>query len=247
MSNEDHVVELLAAYALGALEAGEAAQVEAHLALCAACREELRAYEAITGELALAVAEVEPPASLRQQLMANVKAPGREVEQQKGPSLWQQLLAYFRQHRAMAFSQLALAALVLLLLASTVILWQQVNKMGSAAPPGRLQAIRLNGTGVIPGAEGYLTVSGDGLSGAIVLDQVPQLAESQQYQLWLVKDDGARVSAALLSVDELGYGGGRVRAPESLFNYSSAEVTIEPSGGSRQPTTDAALTAPLFP
>lgn len=246
MSNDDHVVELLAPYALGALDVAEVAQVEAHLPGCAACRAELREFEAVTNDLALAVAEVNPPASLRQQLMASIQAPQPETESQSQPSLWQQLIAYYRQHKAIAFSQLALLALLLLLLASTVALWQQVNEMNSAAPPGRLQAIRLNGTGVIPGAEGYLTVSGDGLSGAIVLDEVPQLAEEQQYQLWLVKD-GARVSGALLSVDELGYGGGRVNPPESLFNYSAAEVTIEPADGSPQPTTDVLLRATLFP
>lgn len=246
MSNDDHVVELLAAYALGALDDAEVAQVEAHLPGCAACRAELREIEAITNDLPLAIAEVNPPASVQQQLWANINPPQTEMVHQKRPSLWQQMIATYKQHRAIAFSQLALLALVLILFTSTILLWQQANKLSSATQRGRLQAIHLNSTGVIPDADGYLTVSGDGLSGAIILDQVPQLAEDQQYQLWLVKD-GMRVSAALLSVDELGYGGGRVNAPESLFNYSSAEVTIEPVDGSSQPTTDVLLTAELFP
>ena len=78
-------------------------------------------------------------------------------------------------------------------------------------------------------------------------ERSPQLGEEQQYQLWLVKDDGERTGAALLSVDERGYGGGRVNPPESLFNYSAAEVTIEPGGGSTRPTTDVLLRATLFP
>jgi anti-sigma-K factor RskA len=246
MSNKDHIVELLPAYALGALDAGEIEQVESHLSTCAACQAELREFEAITDDLSLLVPMVEPPPSTKQRLMARINKPQAETKPLPEPSYWQRMVAVFQQNKEIAFSQLALLALVLILTASTILLWQEVAELSSGSEPGRLQAIRLNSTGVIPGADGYLTVSGDGLSGAIVLDQVPQLGEDQQYQLWLVKD-GERTSAALLSVDELGYGGGRVRAPESLFNYSAAEVTIETVEGSPQPTTDVILSAPLFP
>ena len=81
---------------------------------------------------------------------------------------------------------------------------------------------------------------------AVILDQLPQLEEERQYQLWLARD-GERTSGAVLSVDELGYGGGRVRAPEALFNYAWAEVTIEAAGGSPQPTSDVILKGLLFP
>ena len=246
MSNEDHVVELLPAYALGALDAGEIAHVQSHLAGCAACQAELREIEEITNDLPLAVVEVDPPPALRRQLMARIEQPQTKSELLPQPSYWQQITAVFQQHKAIAFTQFALLGLVLVLLAGTVLLWRQVNEPSSAPAPGRLQAIHLASTGVIPDADGYITVSGDGLSGAIILDKVPQLGEEQIYQLWLVKD-GERVSAALISVDELEYGGGRVRAPESLFNYSSAEVTIETAEGAAQPTSDVILRAPLFP
>jgi anti-sigma-K factor RskA len=120
-----------------------------------------------------------------------------------------------------------------------------VNELESQPEPGQMQAIPLDSTGLIPNADGYLVISADGLSGALVLDQLPQL-DDQEYQLWLVKD-GERTSGALLSVDELGYGGGRVNAPERLFNYAWAEVTIETAGVSPQPTGDVILKAPLFP
>jgi anti-sigma-K factor RskA len=131
------------------------------------------------------------------------------------------------------------------LLVSNILLWQQVNELESRPGPGQMQAIPLKSTGLIPNADGYLVISADGLSGALVLDQLPQ-SDNQEYQLWLVKD-GQRTSGALLSVDELGYGGGRVNAPEQLFNYAWAEVTLETAGGSPQPTGDVILKATLFP
>lgn len=90
-----------------------------------------------------------------------------------------------------------------ILLISNVLLWQQINEPEPGPEPGRMMAVRLNSTSVIPDADGYITISADGLSEAMVLDQVPQLEEEEQeYQLWLVKD-GERTSAVLLSVDEL--------------------------------------------
>jgi anti-sigma factor RsiW len=246
MSYEDHVIELLPAYALGAADADEVEQVEAHLPECLACQAELGAIQEITDDLPLAIAEVEPRAALQQQLMSRIE-PSQTTP---GPLLqisrWQQMTAVFRQHKTMAFSQLALLALAAVLLVSNILLWQQVNELESDPEPDRMQAIQLTSTGIIPNADGFLTISADGLSGAIILDQVPQLEEEQQYQLWLVKD-GERTSAALLSVDELGYGGNRVRAPQSLFNYAWAEITIEQAEGSSQPTSDVILKTALFP
>lgn len=246
MSNEQHVIELLPAYALGASAAFEIEQVETHLPECDACQAELAVIQEITDDLPLAIEQVEPAAALRQQLLSRIQPSVAMPEATLKISGLRQLTAVFRQHKAPAFSQLALLALVVVLLITNVLLWQRMNELESGPEPGRMMAIQLNSTGVIPNADGYITVSGDGLSGAIILDQVPQLEEDQQYQLWLVKD-GERISAALLSVDELGYGGGRVRAAKSLFKYAWAEVTIETAGGNSQPTTDVILRAPLFP
>jgi hypothetical protein len=135
--------------------------------------------------------------------------------------------------------------LILLLLASNLFLWRRVNQLEASIGPGRMQAIPLVNTGVYPEATGFLIVSADGLSGAVVVDELPQLGEDKTYQLWLMRA-GESASGATFSVDELGYGGARVRAPESLFNYSSAIITIEPVDGSPYPTSDRLLTAPLF-
>ena len=43
MKPETHATDQIPAYALNILDADEAAQVEAHLAACAACQQELQA------------------------------------------------------------------------------------------------------------------------------------------------------------------------------------------------------------
>jgi hypothetical protein len=54
------------------------------------------------------------------------------------------------------------------------------------------------------------------------------------------------MSAAVFSVDESGYRGMRIEAPESLFTYLAVRVTIEPTGGSAQPAGEEVLRGSLF-
>ena len=102
MSSKDHVVKLLPAYALGALDAGEVEQVQSHLLVCASCQDELREIEEITNDLPLALAEASPPPSIKQQLMERIELPQTETETLPGPSYWQQIVAAFQQNRAVA-------------------------------------------------------------------------------------------------------------------------------------------------
>jgi anti-sigma-K factor RskA len=90
-------------------------------------------------------------------------------------------------------------------------------------------------TDAAPGATGFVLISTDGDDGALVVDGLPPLGESQQYQLWLIRD-GQRTSGAVFSTDEKDYGGTRVRAPRPLTDYSAVGITIEPTGGSTSPT-----------
>jgi anti-sigma-K factor RskA len=246
MLSEFHVTELLPAYVLGSLDPDETRQVKIHLSGCAHCQVELRLNQEIVDDLPLAIEEVEPPVGLQKQLMKRIQKTDSAAIAPVQMSRWEQLTAAVHQNRTFAFSQIALLLIVAILLISSLLLWQQLSRSEPSPDLGRMQAIQLKGTDLIPDAVGYLIISYDGLSGAIILDRLPELGEDQRYQLWLIKD-GERTGGALLSVDELGYGGNRVRAPESLFNYSWAEVTIEPADGSVQPNGEVILEAELFP
>ena len=80
----------LAAYALGALDPREAAVVVDHLAGCEACREYVRWLGPAVDVLPASVAQVEPPARLRENLMATVRAEaaaaGTVLEEEEEPS-----------------------------------------------------------------------------------------------------------------------------------------------------------------
>jgi anti-sigma-K factor RskA len=79
----------------------------------------------------------------------------------------------------------------------------------------------------------------------LVVDQMPPLEAGHEYQLWLVQD-GQSTSGAVFAVDESGYRGVRIAAAESLLEYASVRVTIEPAGGSAAPTGEQVLGGSLF-
>jgi anti-sigma-K factor RskA len=107
-----------------------------------------------------------------------------------------------------------------------------------------MRAVPLSPPDAASQATGFVLISADGEDGALVVDGLPLLDESQQYQLWLIRD-GQRTSGAVFSTDEKQYGGTRIRAPRPLTDYSAVGITIEPAGGSEQPTGAQVLAGSL--
>jgi anti-sigma-K factor RskA len=108
-----------------------------------------------------------------------------------------------------------------------------------------MRAITLQNTEVVTQASAFAIISADGQNGVLVVDELPVLDAEHEYQLWLVRGE-ENTRAAVFSVDETGYRGTRIQAPESLFNYSAVRVTIEPAGGSTTPMGQEVLRGSLF-
>jgi anti-sigma-K factor RskA len=109
-----------------------------------------------------------------------------------------------------------------------------------------MRAIALDNTVSAQNASGFVIISADGLNGVLVVDELPVLdPEREEYQLWL-EEDGEITSGSVFSVGEDGYRGVRLEAPKSLLNYDSVFITVEPAGGSREPTGEEILEGALF-
>lgn len=233
MLDDVHVFDLLPAYAVGGLEAAERRQVEAHLAGCLICRAELRAFQTIAAQLALLSPDVAPPAGLKSRLTERLRAHPAPRRANPVPLI---------QRLRPAWGWISLA-LILALSAAALLLWQRANPV--ATTPGGMRAIALHAGEAAPEATGFVIVGVEGFSGALVVDRLPPLGEDRQYQLWLLRE-GERTSGAIFSTDESGYRGVRIEAPRPLFEYAAVEITIEPAGGSPQPTGLSVLSGPLF-
>jgi len=232
-----HVVELLPAYALGILDSDENNLVESHLSICKSCRAELALYAGVVDSLPLGMVEAQPPPELKNLLMTRIQNNQPNNLRSRQPSWWKKSYLVL-QHSAPIWGMLSLIA-VLILLISNFVFWQRLNEL-EASSQKTMTTIELDGTEFSPDSTGLLVISMDGSHGVVVVDDLPVLDDSQQYQLWLIKD-GQRTSGGVFSVDESGYGIKYISSPEPLNSYPSFGITIEPTGGSPNPTGEKVL------
>jgi anti-sigma-K factor RskA len=234
MSDEAHVLDLLPAYVLSSLEADEARRVEEHLSTCLICRNESRAFLATADQLSFAAPASMPSPALKERLMQQVQAtrPQPRATVQPPARSWLE--------RLLPAWSLASLMLIVALAGFNVLLWQRLNHLEAFTSPGGMRAVPLLASTSASQATGFVLISAEGDNGALIVDGLPPLGEKQQYQLWLLRN-GERTSGAVFSTDEKNYGGTRIRAPRSLLEYTAADITIEPTGGSSQPTGEKVL------
>jgi anti-sigma-K factor RskA len=237
MESENHVVDLLPAYALDCLDEEESLVVIEHLATCSLCRAELETYQTVSDSLALAAPDAVPSSGLKSSLMNRIQTVSKPSQNEK-VSLWERLNTYLRQFSPIW--SLASLSLVILLAISNLFLWQQVNQGQLASRNTIMRVIPLTATSQAPGASGLIVISTNGEYGTLVVDHLPDLDQGRQYQLWLIQDN-TRTSGGVFSVSPDGYGGLSVQSPKPLSSYSAFGVTIEPRGGSSAPTGEKVL------
>ena len=228
------LTELIPAYALGALDQAERAVVARHLERCPDCRAELRAYQAVVDSLPLAAQPRTPPARLRQAILDQVE-PKSAVPRQRVP--WHR--RWLPQGRA--WVPVAVALIVLLLI-SNLALWARLRQVqrSQAQLAQEFSLAELTGAGPAASADGVLIYQPENGRAILVVEGMPQLPAERQYQLWLIQD-GRRTSGGVFSVKQNGYGVLQVQHNQPLRLYDSFGVTIEPAGGSPQPSGQRVL------
>ena len=87
-------------------------------------------------------------------------------------------------------------------------------------------------------------MSKDGQFATLLVGGLPIPEPGTQYQLWLIQD-GQRSSGGMFSVTGDGYGSMPISVAQSLSEYSSFDVTMEPEAGSPEPTGEIVLEARL--
>jgi len=241
MEAENHVLESIPAYALNSMGQEDRLQVQEHLRLCASCRAELDAYQRVVEELAYAIPRAIPPADLKHKILHSLPEKRVPVAQTQPASVWQRLWGRQRSFSPVwAFTSLFL---VIILAASNLWLWQRVSKLEASSQAG-FQVVALAGTDKAPQASGMLVISHDGDMGTLVVDSLPPLDDAHQYQIWLNRD-GQRANGGVFSVSKDGYGALRILTNEPLIQFKTFGITIEPTGGSTEPTGDKVLAGSL--
>jgi len=245
---QEHILEIIPAYALGSLDASEAESARQHLAGCDLCRAELATYETVVAVLPMAAPDVEPSLALKGRLMARLRTePVGEktvvdsIEPSQSEVSWRQQVtgAFKNLINGPRWRPVALLFIIALVL-SNVLVWQQANR----PDPNSWRRIRLTGSEVAPEATGIIYISADGRNGTLIVDRLPQLGSEKQYQLWLI-EDGERTSGAIFSTDSDSYRGIQIHSAQPLQDYGAFGITVEPVGGSPGPTGERVLASNL--
>jgi anti-sigma-K factor RskA len=234
MSTDLH--SLIAPYALDALAADERSRFEAHLALCEQCRLELEGFVSTAARLGEAEATT-PPAELRERLLTMAASTSQEHPVVTALSQ--------RSRVRRMVPRLALAAAVA---AAVVGIGGFVAEHERA---DKLSAERARMVAVMTAEDGNMSVdpaSGGGnirviasksQNAAVVLgESLPALDDDQIYQVWHM-EDGKPTSVGLL-----GDGPGMLYV-NSIKGAEAYAVSVEPSGGSPQPTTEPIAATPV--
>ncbi len=233
--------ENIPAYALGALDTDEIVTLEHHLKNCKECEAELAEYKSVTVGLLQSAPPRTPPPELRRRLAAQL--PSHQTRNRTP------LIHFFSQF---SLGQAAAAALIIILLASNLYSSIQIRdlKQQQSALAERLlneQAaiaiLAYPGTQTLPvnadvqNLTGSMLVDKDKSTAVLFLWYLPELEATQTYQAWLIDANGKRISGGLFTpVAGQGYTTVTLQSPVPMRNFIGIGVTIEPQGGSENPT-----------
>jgi anti-sigma-K factor RskA len=256
VSNTDQFGELLGAYALGALDAHERAELEVHLASgCPECHKSLAEAHWLVSQLAYAAPDAAPSDQLRGRVMQLVRA---EAADHRAPSATV-------KSPVPVWMWVAVAAL---LMAAVYSAWDarrlqnEVSEIRNRAAVERSDRDRIDRE--LAEVRREAVILGDPASVKIVLaakdpqlaalqaqwhstmgivvtgQKIPQPASDRVLQLWLIpKTPGAQpIPSQMIRPDAHGNFVLLVAAPpEQMTDTKALAVTEEPRGGSPQPTT----------
>ncbi|MFD4872412.1 anti-sigma factor domain-containing protein [Streptomyces sp. NPDC058420] len=241
---------LTGAYALHALSEEEREVFERHLAGCEACAQETAELSATAARLGLAVS-VEPDRETRGRVLRRITTIRQEtpVESPAARSGRAVLRARLLSRWALAACLAAAAAL------GGTAVWQHQRAESAlaqahraeqgtaqisavlAAPDARARVVTLPG-----GATGTVVVSHGRDQAVFVVAGMTQAPAGRVYQLWF-DDGGTMRSAGLMNPDRADQ---TVLLRGAVDGASGMGITVEPAGGSKQPTT-APLVLTRFP
>lgn len=233
MSSSDDLHDLAAAYALDALEPAERDLFEEHYRTCKQCVHEVEEFREVAGFLAAGESADDGPDELRARILASI--PGIAQDARVTPLRYRS-----RRITTVVLSLAAALALVLGIATRSPTGPDEFEQVTRSADAAHTQLDPTSGTSaggleiVWSASEGAAAVTGEAIADP---------GTGATYQLWVIEGGAASPSGLFQPED------GEVRALVDLPTIDSEDasfgVTIEPEGGSEQPTGDVLYMGPV--
>jgi anti-sigma-K factor RskA len=223
----------VAAWVLGAVEADEVELMRTHIEGCAICRETVSRLDRTVGALPLDVEEVEPPARLRERILAaaaaardTTAAPARplaRIKERRAPRPKAYLGAPRGVNSAYAVAAAVLFALLIGLIAGDVI------GRGAPASPAVARSVLVGHQDFASAKATVIDLKSDGVA-LVDFSGLPALESGKVYEVWLITAAGRPDPAGVFVPDS--NGSKVVLIGKPLAGYTEMAVTKEvgPSG-----------------
>jgi hypothetical protein len=244
MSEHEELESSVAAWVLGAMEGEEVEMMYTHVEGCAICRETSARLGRTVAALPLDVEEVEPPARLRERILAAAAA-SRDVEAAPArPAAPVKARRRMPKPRVISTAPRGLmpayaaAAAVLFALLIGVVAGDLIGR-GSPAPPSVARSV-LAGHDGLAGAKGtVINLRTDGVA-LVDFSGLPQPASGKVYEVWLITASGRADAAGVFVPDS--NGSKVVLIGQPLAGYTEMAVTSESGpAGTLAPTQQPEL------
>lgn len=269
MTNE-HPLESIPAYVLGALDTEEALHVRHHLAGCSVCRAEFESFSQTLSMLPHLAAAKEPRPHVKQQLMARVAASQQPLNQLPTPAPPSAVQRPLLRRQPHLMSVVAACSLLLALLLGGLLydahsraaqlqalvetqhnqivllegrLEQEQTVVAFLAAPGTV-GHSVAATERAPNARATAYVQEGHNRVVVLIDGLEPAASEQTYQLWLASEQ-SQVPANTFEVGSDGIAEVVFDAPEPIERYAQLMVTVERAGGADTPSDDVVLQTEL--
>ena len=233
--------ELKDAFVLGALPEEERRELEEYLAAHPERQAEIDELGAVAGLLALSPREQEPSLELRRSIMDVVEAEAERPRARSGS-----VLAGLREFLSIRNLALGAAALLVIGLFSwNVVLQGEMRDLQSRvqsmqASEGDSRMVALEGSGPARQVSADVMILEDHRA-VLMAEDMPPVPEDKTFQIWVIEKDVPRPSG----VFEVGEDQVAVVVENPVEGADAIAVTVEPEGGSPQPTTEPMLVAKL--
>jgi anti-sigma-K factor RskA len=256
------IEELLAFYALDALNDEEKELVETYLKGHPEARQQVEEMGRAVSALPYAVPPVEPSPRSRETLMSRVAADQRAASAtQKQPSRPRRV-RFENFFSAFSLGAAAIALLWVIVLSAQISRLrneiaalgqaqaaqsnqiQQINAVLSQLTPSTVITASLKGTDIQPKAQGQLIADPSSQSAVLVIVGLTPLEAGKTYQVWLIEGEVPE-SAGLLKVDANGQGMLVVSSETPIGSFDALGISVEPEEGSPQPTGDIVVLSNL--
>lgn len=242
MSVQSHDLHLLTGvYAVDALTGDELEEFERHLEQCSSCAEEVRGLRETAARLGLATA-IAPPPSMREQVLDATKrvrqlppSGVRLITAADGRRPRRRLVRRLPRPIAVTVMAAAIVALAVLQVGTRHQLQQAQTKNQTIASVLAASDAQIELSSSTAGGTVTAVVSRHDREAVITAAGMPTPSDARVYQLWVISPAGAPRSLGLLPGSSAG-----ATSPVLAADVQPGDqlaVTIEPAGGTTQPTT----------